>query len=223
MIKKILTSTLLMPALALSLYASPVLASYEHHWSSSDNDVNVSNTNSAAVKNYVDVSASTGGNTADAGNGGSAGNGGTVSNASDDNTGGNGGNAGSGGTGGIITTGDAGAAAIVANDVNSNRTRVVADCGCRGDNDVNVGNNNRAYVKNDVDARAKTGRNQANGGDAGSAGNGGTVSNASDDNTGGNGGNAGSGGTGGDILTGSAGSLATVFNTVNSNVTRIRR
>lgn len=91
-----------------------------------DTTVNVSNTNHAKVKNYVDAKAKTGGNDANGGdaNGGSAGNGGAVIHSDDGNTGGNGGNAGNGGWGGLILTGNASAGAAIVNRVNTNITHV---------------------------------------------------------------------------------------------------
>ena len=57
--KKALIVGLIAPVMSIALVATPALAS---HWSS--DDISVSNTNSAYVKNNVNVSADTGGNTA---------------------------------------------------------------------------------------------------------------------------------------------------------------
>jgi len=224
MIKKIITSSVLLPLLSVGLYATPALA---WHWNNG-NDITVTNNNDAYVKNDVDVSASTGGNDANGGTGSAAGNGGDVSNSDDNNAGGNGGNGGNGGDGGAIYTGNATAGALVANDVNYNKTKVTVDCECDGDvDDVTISNTNDARVKNYVDVKAKTGHNDANGGDTGcgceGGGDGGNVSNSDDDNTGGDGGDAGHGGWGGYIDTGNATAGAAVGNLVNHNITRIRR
>ena len=206
--------------LALVGVASPASAS---HWGE---DITVTNTNDAYVKNDVDVTASTGSNDANGGYaGGGAGSGGSVNNSDDGNTGGNGGNAGNGGDGGVILTGNASAGSLITNDVNYNKTKITVDCGCNDVDDVTVTNTNNARVKNYVDVKAKTGRNNANGGGAGdnSAGSGGSVNNSDDGNTGGNGGDAGSGGWGGLIGTGDAEAGSLVVNVVNTNITRVRR
>ena len=64
---------MLMPLLSIGLYATPALAG---HWN--NNDITVTNVNSAYVKNNVEVSASTGSNDANGGSGSAAGNGGNV-------------------------------------------------------------------------------------------------------------------------------------------------
>jgi len=220
---------MLVPAMAFGLYATPALA-FDWNWFNDDSNVDVTNTNSANVSNDVDVSSSTGGNDADGGSGSTAGDGGDVNYSDDNNSAGNGGNGGNGGDGGVIVTGDAYADALVTNDLNYNRTRVEL-CGCEEDSedgDVSVSNDNGASVSNNVDVRAKTGYNVADGGDAsececGAAGDGGDVTYSDDDNSAGDGGDNGDAGWGGLISTGSATSFATVFNTVNTNVTRIRR
>lgn len=203
--------------LAMALLASPVLA---------DDDVTVRNRNSAYVKNDVNVSASSGSNDGNGGNAiGGAGNGGGVSNSGTGNEGGNGGDDMSAGGHGIITTGNAGAAAVVSNNVNTNRTRINM-CGCEEENggDVVLRNRNWATVKNYVDVSAESGYNDANGGDAiGGAGNAGSVSNSNNNNSGGDGGEGNSVGGNGDVLTGDANAAAAVINVVNRNVTRIRR
>ena len=110
---------MLMPLLSIGLYATPALAG---HWN--NNDITVTNVNSAYVKNNVEVSASTGSNDANGGSGSAAGNGGSVVHSDEDNTGGNGGNAGHGGNGGVIWTGDAFAKSKIFNKVNTNITRI---------------------------------------------------------------------------------------------------
>src|SRR3989344_3619337 len=167
------------------------------HYGSSD-DITVTNHNSASVRNTVNVSASTGGNGAN------------------------------GGEGGVIYTGNAYAGSLINNDVNYNETNVDVDCDCEGDvDDVTVTNHNSASVNNNVDVRARTGHNEANGGDAGcdcvGGGDGGNVNHSEDHNAGGNGGNAGHGGWGGYINTGDAEAGSGIVNLVNTNITRIRR
>src|SRR3989344_783439 len=143
MIKKIITSSVLLPLLSVGLYATPALA---WHWNNG-NDITVTNNNDAYVKNDVDVSASTGCNDANGGTGSAAGNGGDVNHSDDNNTGGNGGNGGNGGEGGVIYTGNAYAGSLINNDVNYNETNVDVDCDCEGDvDDVTVTNHNSASV-----------------------------------------------------------------------------
>ena len=214
MLKKLIASTMLMPLLSIGLYATPALAG---HWN--NNDITVTNVNSAYVKNNVEVSASTGSNDANGGSGSAAGNGGSVNYSDDGNAGGNGGNGGNGGDGGGILTGNAFAVSKIKNKVNTNVTSV-DPCDCDVD-DVTVSNNNSARVKNYVGVYAGTGSNNANGGSGSAAGNGGSDVHSDEDNTGGNGGNAGHGGNGGVIWTGDAFAKSKIFNKVNTNITRI--
>ena len=183
--------------------------------------IKVTNNNGADVVNEVFVKSSTGGNDANGGDAGSAGNGGSVNNSEDGNTGGNGGSAGNGGNGGAIFTGTADAVSAITNLVNYNVTRV-SGCDCGADL-IKVRNNNGASVGNGVGVFAKTGYNDADGGNTGEggAGNGGSVNNSDDDNTGGKGGNSGNGGTGGWIDTGSAFSVSSILNSINENLVRI--
>src|SRR3989344_5413047 len=203
MIKKIIASTVLMPAMALGLYAAPVLASMDFE----NNDVIVKNSNWASVTNVVASSASTGGNDA------------------------NGGNGCNGGEGGGIQTGEAISSAKAVNFVNSNKTSLSLLCGCAEDLDdvegnyIKVKNRNDATVTNVVASGADTGNNVADGGTADNGGNGGSIDNSGEDveNVGtGNGGHGGNGGLGGLVITGGAYSKAKAFNVVNKNVTRIR-
>ena len=87
-------------------------------------DVTVTTNNSARVKNYVDVSGNTGGNTANGDDGGDGGDGGNrrYSRHHHGSGGGTGGNGGAGGDGGEIGTGDVLAGASVANYINSTVT-----------------------------------------------------------------------------------------------------
>lgn len=230
MIKKIITSSVLMPLLSVGLYATPALA---------DDVLNISviNNNDAYVTNYVDVTAKTGGNNADGGTGSAAGDGGDIYNGNsgddvEDSSTGNGGNGGNGGAGGLIVTGGAVATSYLTNDVNFNKTKIDVPCDCNdfGNVNITVNNYNDAHVTNHVDVKAKTGHNDANGGDSGcgcdGGGNGGDINNNGDDvqnSHTGSGGNAGAGGAGGTIITGVADSLSSVVNLVNHNITRIRR
>ena len=211
---------MLMPLLSIGFYATPALA---NGWQWNNNDITVTNVNSAYVKNDVDVSASTGSNDANGGSGSAAGNGGDVQSSNSGNAGGDGGNGGDGGDGGGILTGDAFAVSKIKNKVNTNVTEI-DPCDCDVD-DVTVTNINQAAVKNYVDVKAKTGYNDANGGNAGcdceGGGDGGNVQNSNSGNTGGDGGNAGDGGDGGVIVTGHAFAKSKIFNKVNTNITRI--
>src|SRR3989344_4836055 len=167
------------------------------HWSSSD--ITVNNNNGAYVKNNVTTVADTGSNVAI---------GGSVSNKveGDDNinndANGGGGNA-------AVTTGAASAGSMVENYVNKNTTKVNADCGCKGD--VEVNNYNRAKVKNNVLTSADSGYNQAFGGDVKNKVKG-------DDNE--NNDADGSGGAA-SVKTGSADAGTSVVNVVNKNLTRV--
>lgn len=183
------------------------------------------------VSNDVSVTANTGGNDANGGDTGQGGNqpprrGGL------NLFGGQGGN-GSGGDGGTITTGAATAYGTVMNDVNNNRV-VVEGCGCdegsrmdflhrlfqKDDDGKNLEieiENEDTKVRNELDVRANTGRNDANGGDARNGG-----SNNFNpwtlwfghhpDN------DAGAGGT---IRTGGAYADGLITNVVNRNVVRV--
>jgi hypothetical protein len=166
-------------ALALALSSAPAaLACFGYcgggygggnsNSSSFTTTTNVAVSNSANVSNSVSVSASTGGNDANGGN------------ASGQNA--------NGGTGGTIDTGNAAAASIVENVVNTVDMEVVApeNCGCeeeeegssygrhgkKGGNsksvetELNVALDNDASVSNSVEVKAKTGYNDANGGSA---------------------------------------------------------
>src|SRR3989344_2786245 len=125
---KWVAALIVLPALALGLYAIPAFAVIDF------GDIKVKNNNNASVTNYVSVSASTGYNNANGGDGENGGNGGSGGsgagdggNGGDGGDGGNGGSTGnggwggtggSGGNGGAIFTGNASAAASVTNSVN---------------------------------------------------------------------------------------------------------
>ena len=208
-----------MSILALIAVASPASATW---WDWNNSDINVNVTNGAYVKNDVDTTASTGGNSANGGDAGNTTYGGNVRHSDDRNTAGNTSNA-NAGSGGTVVTGDAVATSNVGNDVNSNDVKIKVVCGCENNvDDVNVNLNNGAKVKNYVDTKAKTGHNDANGGNAGNQTTGGNVRYSDDDNTAGNTSNANAG-SGGVVVTGWADAYSTVVNVVNSNVVRIRR
>ena len=224
-------------ALALALSSAPAaLACFGYcgggygggnsNSSSFTTTTNVAVSNSASVSNNVSVSASTGGNDA---NGGSA----SGQNAN-------------GGTGGTIDTGNAAAASIVENVVNTVDMEVVApeNCGCgeeveegsygrhgkKGgskktvETELNVALDNDASVSNSVEVKAKTGYNNANGGSA----------EASQENNYGDYGHSKWGGKkrggssatataghGGVITTGDADSASGIVNLINSVVLRV--
>ena len=158
-------------AAAFLVSAAPALAST--HIPS--NDIEVENDNWAKVSNEVTVVANTGDNEVVAVKGGT--NNGDVD----------------------IDTGDAFASSVVQNVVNSNTTKIKASCrrGCVAD--IEVENDNRAKVRNEVRVIADTGNNEV------VAVKGGT-----------NNGDV-------DITTGDAEIWSDVVNIVNSNVTRIRK
>src|SRR3989338_787578 len=186
----------------------------------------VINENQAYVINSVDSSANSGSNSANGGNGGSAGNGGSVAGSdNDDNTTGAGGTGGNGGGGGTITTGNAGTGTIIDNSVNYNNVSIDrCGCGCGGCGDDVVVNGNLGVLFNGTGSASNSGTNNTDGSSNGSSGNGGSVAGSdNDDNTTGAGGFSADGGTGGTVRTGAAVSLTGISNSINTNVTRIRR
>jgi hypothetical protein len=218
MFKRIATASLLVPAMVASVAVLPVLAD------TTDNDVNVSNTNSASISNTVVVGASTGSNTSTGAEGGNGGAGGSAT-GDDDNTGGQGGNGGIGGDGGNITTGDATVAVGIANAVNTNRTNVERVRGNDDDvedNDVNVSNSNDVDLDNVVVAAANTDGSSSSGAAGGTGGDGGTAS-GDDNNAGGRGGHGGDGGWGGEISSGHSTVEVAIVNILNRNVLRVQR
>lgn len=184
--------------------------------SSSELDINVDVNNDAYVKNVVDTTASTGGNSSMGGSARNRVKGGSVS-----------GTAANGGETGDIDTGNAVATAYVDNYVNDNDVKVKSDCGCKGDADINVDLENDATVKNYVDTKAKTGYNTSVGGNASNKVRAKSSShswfsfwgssNNNVEDTEANGGDAG------EITTGDADAWSEVVNVVNSNVVRVRR
>lgn len=82
-----------------------------------------------------------------------------------------------------------------------------------GDEDrTEIRTENKADVHNDVSVEAKTGGNEAEGGNGGRGGDGGDT----DEGDGGDGGNGGAGGEGGTISSGDAAAFGDIFNDVNS-------
>lgn len=202
---KKLIATVALAAFALS--ASSASAFYFPYFQQSS-DIEVKNASSASVTNVVTTSANTGANSSF---GGSAKNKvfGKGTNGSNEATGGD----------SDVATGDAWAASMVGNDVNTTKTKVSADCGCKGD--ITVKNKNSASVTNLVDTYANTGSNVSAGGDAKNKVSG-TQYSWWWGNNGNNGSNEATGGDS-DVVTGDAGAEATVVNTVNHTVTRIVR
>ena len=183
-------------------------------------------------------------------------------NGGDGGNGGNGGSGSNGGAGGLVDTGNAEANAGSLNVLNSTDIEVqAADCGC-GDNDHhqhgwsrggdrNTDNSVDVYVTNsgsiysDTDAKATTGKNDAegsSGGDGAKGGKGGSggdaeggdgfweydsyygsSSNAGNGGDGGEGGEGGSGDVGGTIRTGRAEANAGSINVMNSTIVRVTR
>lgn len=222
MIRKIATASLLVPALAASIAVLPVLADVEN------NQVTVSNSNSATVTNSVTISANTGGNMAHGSIGGDGGDGGSAS-GDDTNTGGQGGNGGVGGDGGVIMTGDASIAVGIGNEVNTNDSDLQGLAGESDDedidvrdNDVHVDNVNNVDVSNGVSVEAETGTNEAHGFRGGHGGMGGSAT-GDDENMAGDGGAGGDGGWGGQITTGAQTLEVAIVNILNRNLTRVRR
>ncbi|MCA9363051.1 hypothetical protein KC851_01905 [Candidatus Kaiserbacteria bacterium] len=196
-----------------------------------DNGTEIEIENSARVSNDVQVTAKTGGNEADGGDSGDRDRGGkpmTLRFPGGQSSG----NAGPGGDGGTITTGAASAIGTVYNDVNNTRV-TVEGCGCEEgsryhflsrfsrDNDddesLEVDVENRAKVRNELDVTAKTGGNEAEGGDSNGGG-----SNYSPWHHWLNLMNPG-GGDGGTIRTGAAYADGMVTNLLNHSVVRVDR
>lgn len=180
---------------------------------SSSSDINVSTSNSASVSNTVSSSANTGNNSAY---------GGDASNNVSGKNGLNGMNEANGGQGGVIATGDAAALSSIANQVNTNKTVVDKDCGCKGDVDVKT--TSSASVANSVNTISNTGNNVVVGGDASNSVEGGSYSwyKKHSKSSSKNGGNTANGGMGGTIVTGAALAGTEVVNVVNTNVTRVK-
>ena len=147
-----------------------------------------------------------GGNGGWAGEGGNGGDGDEGGDGGNTGDGGDGGDGGGGGVGGDILTGNASAGAEVTNKVNHNEADI-DNCGCDDSpyiinlhelpENITIKNRNDAFVKNDVNSRANTGRNDADGGEGAHGGSGGDGGDeAGDGGDGGKGGNAGNGGEG---------------------------
>ena len=90
---------------------------------------------------------------------------------------------------------------------------------CSGD--IEVTNDNHAKISNDVEVEADTGNNDADGGSGNDGGDSGSTTAIAGSNA--TGGDGGWGGGNAQIRTGHAYSTATLFNAVNTNITRIRR
>lgn len=169
----------------------------------------------------------------------------------EESTTGDGGAGGNAGTGGTVITGNANAYSNLTNDINSNDTEVDR-CACDEDgeplsedsiedlaedapeyflhnDDVTVRSRNRAMLANSLYTKANTGKNDALGSYAGEGGSGGDIAlgdgdeNEVDESNTGMGGIGGDSGEGGLVQSGEAYSETTVVNTVNRNLTRIRR
>lgn len=164
--KRAITSMIATGALLFSTIATPVFATtleISGNGSSSENEVKVETNqettvvqkNDAEIKNEIDSSAKTGGNSANDNTGGSV----------------------------AISTGDAASAVNLTNTVNLNKANVQGCGTCNGNTDVLISGNgsssenevklenantnsvyqdNKADIKNEVDSRAKTGYNDAN-------------------------------------------------------------
>lgn len=183
--------------------------------SSSDLDMKADVNNDAYVKNVVDTTASTGGNSSEGGKARNRVKGGDVSDTTAN-----------GGSTGDIDTGHATAESWVNNGVNGNEIVVSSDCGCKGDADLKAEVDNNATVKNYVDTKAKTGYNSSLGGKASNKVKSKSASNhwwfgPSTSNS--VAGTEATGGDAGEITTGDADAYSDVVNVVNTNVVRVRR
>ncbi len=191
----------------------------------SNADIKVSNSNTAMVHNEVYVGANTGGNLSAGAVSAGGSNDATAWKGGDVHTGAAG-NAGSAtGNGGTIVTGNANASATVGNIVNTNKTSIKASCGYCYSNidDSTVRNRNLAFVGNDVTVGADTGYNSSLGAESLGGDNNATAWKGGSTYTGAAGYGTTAVGNGGYINTGNANDSATVFDLVNTNVTRIRR
>jgi hypothetical protein len=91
----------------------------------------------------------------------------------------------------------------------------------QGGDDITVNNSNTGTITINASSKAKSGGNQANGGEAADAGNGGAVTMSDDWNDGGQGGNVGPAGNGGVITTGMSRAETLVDTTANTNNTTV--
>lgn len=163
---------------------------------------------------------------------------------------GHGGAGGNAGTGGTVITGNATAISTVSNDINNNDTEVDR-CACDedealdedsikelaenapfyfwADDDVRIKNRNRVELVNTLYTKANSGMNDTMGSYGGYGGEGGEIAllegdeNDVDESHTGSGGLGGNSGEGGLIQSGEAYSDSAVMNTLNRNLTRIRR
>lgn len=198
----------------------------------SDGNDTVVNENIAKVVNIIGATANTGGNWAGGSYGGEGGEGGDIKNGSEGDvegsTAGGGGAGGDANAGGTVITGNASTTLRLLNQVNYNDTEIDrCACGDDSDGDIRVRNTNRAFLMNAGTADANTGLNLADGSYGGEGGEGGDIYNSGEgdveDSTTGLGGDGGAGGLGGLIQTGRADTFVDVVNTINRNITRIRR
>ncbi|KKQ83654.1 MAG: SKN1 domain-containing protein [Parcubacteria group bacterium GW2011_GWB1_38_8] len=188
---------------ALLAVASPASA-FVFPSNNNGGDINITVDNHAYVDNDVSTKADTGDNSS---RGGSAKSRASASGWFSDAT-----SSARGGNGGRIETGNADSSSTVLNDVNVNDISVEADCGCKGD--INVDLDNGAVVKNDVSTKADSGDNSSTGGRSRSKARASHGGDATSTSTGGN---------GGEVETGDADSVSDVRTYVNTNIVRVVR
>jgi hypothetical protein len=204
-------------AFALLASASPALAL------TFGSDIEVENSNSAYISNSVWTSALTGGNVIATGDGGASDSGKTVAVGGSNATGGAAVGGAGGENSGDITSGNAMASTKVTNDVNTNKTNIKACSGCFSFGKTEVENRSKARIGNEVTAGAGTGENGIGTGFGGTGDSCKTVAVGGSNATGGTAVGGAGGKNSGDIESGDALARTKVVNTVNTNITRIRR
>ncbi len=212
-------------AAALAMFASAAPAFADINSST----VSISSSNTGTIVNSTSASASTGGNTAGGSTAGEGGHGGNVTASGSNNNGGagtgDGGAGGNSGVGGEIHTGAASADSASLNALNENKT-TVGGHGNLNSSSVGVASTNNGTIVDDTSAKAKTGKNNADGSTAGDGGHGGDLTGGS--GSGNNGGAwTGQGGRGGDsaaggfVVTGDSMSRSGSVNVMNTNIVRV--
>jgi hypothetical protein len=186
---------------------SPIAAMASSNWTS----VSVTNTNSASLTNVVELSATTGNNTATGGSAAEVVSGGGKGSSTSDNTA-------TGGNAGTIETGDADAMVEITNLLGSNETNVMPTEMMQGTStsnatEVSVDNTNLAELANLIAASVDTGSNMTAAGDAaGVVSGGGEGSDTS--------GNTAKAGMGAQISTGASAIHVVITSLLGSNITR---
>jgi hypothetical protein len=211
-----------------------------------DGSVWVSNNNSASVSNNVNISAFTGGNTANGGTANNSVDGGLITNSDDTNSTSNGGNTAGGGSGGGVSSGDANVAVLIDNTVNTTDVEVALPVSMLPgeltedvleelggftdavlltafDQRVATENENSLSLDNNVSISVDTGDNHADGAPANNSVTAGSIDSSDDENSTFNGGNTAAAGGGDTAISGIANISADIVQILNSTIVRITR